>query len=279
MSQIETLFSDHGQPALWLDYNDYAGALLAAGKPPWLDEAEMIAWLRKAQGLLKSSVILLPVDRLSAAWVVEHAALREAMARRQRSTYALKTLLADEGLRRYLIELARNLRAGFNHTPILLSCPSPTLWVQQAWQQVNSEPLACSAEDSDAASVYLADFLRGFGDVGLEGLLLQETADSEPASAEALQLYQPVWNVAEHYRWAKGLLAAAGRLTLNAESPLDFIISSEMQSAVPTGQVLTAGVWQGEAVADCTPPNFRYAVIPPAAEPESVLQRLAALRA
>ena len=65
---------------LWLDYSDYAGRLLGGGEAPWCDAAELIAWYRKAQGLLGADVIALPVGRVAAAWAREHAAVREAMA-------------------------------------------------------------------------------------------------------------------------------------------------------------------------------------------------------
>lgn len=273
MSNSDKLFKNNDQPAVWLDYVDYAGALLASGQPPWLSEADMIAWVGKAQGLLASQVILLPLDRIVAAWIESHPVLQEAMAKRQRSTFALKTLLADEGLRAYLKELALSFRAGFANTPLVLSCPSPALWVLQAWRSVNAEPLALSNEDADSASVYMADFLRSFGDAGLEALLLQE---NEATESTDIALYQPVLNVAEHYRWATGLLAPTGQL-IEASEQLNFVISPQASGA-KGGRLLPAEFWQAQNEAELGDAAFRYAVIPADAEPETVLQRLASLR-
>jgi hypothetical protein len=274
MSNSDKLFSHNGQPGLWLDYFDYAGRLLANGAPPWLSEADVIAWLRKAQGLLRSQVIMLPLDRLCGVWLESHPLLAEAMAKRQRSTFALKTLLADEALRAYLTSLARSLRDSFAETPIVLRCPSPALWIQQAWSAVNDEPLAVGNEDIDSAAVYSADFLRAFGDVGLDALLLQE---SELTEATDITLYRPLFNVAAHYRWATGLLAPTGQLIEGSES-LGFVISPQA-SGDKGGQYLATDYWQQTDPVAESAAAFRYAQIPADAEPEIVLQRLAALRA
>lgn len=257
-----------GRRPLWLDYGDYAGALLAGGKLPWLDVAAYVALQRKAQGLLRSDVVQLPVADVCAAWVAARPALRAEMASKKRTLFPLKTLLADAGLRTLLLELTRGLRACFDGLPLALVCPSPGAWVVQAWRlaQGADAPVEVSEDDTDGASVYIADFLRAFGEAGVDVLLLQEAGEG----TKALDLYQPVLNVAAHYRWEAGLQSAVEI----AGEGLSFVISP----ASASGRDLPPGVWNGGAAPECPAQGFRYAKIPADAQPEIVLQRLAELR-
>lgn len=260
--------------ALWLDYADYAGALLAGGTVPWLDVSALVAWQRKAQGLLQSDVIELPLGAVCAAWLQAHPALRTAMAAKRRTLYPLRTLLADEALRRHLAELAAGLRASFAAQPLALACPSPTRWLLDSYHQACGEAPDVGDEDIEDAAVYVADFLRGFGDAGLDVLLLQE-ADA-PATADALGRYQPVLNVAAHYRWALGLAAPAGADA--GAAALDFVVAPQPAAARYAAQLVPPAYWSGGAAPECPAGGFRYAGIPRDAQPEAVLQRLAALR-
>lgn len=250
MPALSAMLSAGRQP-LWLDYGDYAGRLLAGGAVPWLDVAAYVALQSKAQGMLRSDVLQLPVGAVSAAWVAAHADLREAMAGKRRAVVPLRTLLADEGLRAHLVELARGLRACFPEQPLALVCPSPRAWVAEAYRLAHGETVEAGEDETDSAAVYMADFLRSFGDAGIDLLLLQEGA--EPPLPE---LYTPVLNVAAHYRWEAGLQSGADA----AAAGLAFVISQDC--------------WHGG-----TAQGLRHAVIPAGAQPESVLQRLAELRA
>lgn len=250
MPSLSVMLSTGKQP-LWLDYGDYAGRLLAGGAVPWLDVAGYVALQRKAQGLLRSDVLQLPVGVVSAAWVAVQPALREAMAAKKRAVVPLKTLMADEGLRAHLVEMARGLRACFPEQPLALACPSPRAWAAQAYRLAHGESVEVGEDETDSAAVYMADFLRSFGDAGIDVLLLQDGPE-----LPLPELYTPVLNVAAHYRWEAGLQSAAH---VEAGS-LAFVISQDC--------------WNGGAA-----PGLRHAVIPADAQPESVLQRLAELRA
>lgn len=267
-----------GGSGLWLDYGAYAARLLAGGKVPWLDADAAGAWLRKAQSLLKSDVATLPVAAVVEAWLQANPGLVAAMGAKRRTVYALKTLLADESLRAHLAGLARVLRAGLSGTPLVLALPAPRLWVGLAYAQAHSgEAAEVDADAVDSAAAYVADFLRGFAEAGLDGLLLQESAQTEPASAEDLQLYQAVLNVAAHYRWDVGLCLPQGRGALAAQS-LAFVLSPVVAAGVATGLCLPVEFWSGAAAPPAPIGGFRYGEIPAAANPESVLERLAALR-
>ncbi|MDE0854993.1 MAG: hypothetical protein OSA97_11300 [Nevskia sp.] len=264
-------------PCLWLDYTAYAGALLANGSVPWLDTDALIGWMRKAQSLLKSDVVALPLDLVSERWLERHAELKAAMGARRRAVYPLKTLLADEALRAYLGGLVGALRASFPRQPLFLLLPSPRLWLAQAAAQaLPGEGIEVDDDAVDSAAAYIADFLRAFADCGIDGLLLRESAASEPASDEQLQLYQPVFNVAAHYRWELG-----AQLPVAAHPPAPgggFVIAPQPISGRMTGVVVAAGFWGGEAPPPCPPGGFRYAEIPAEAMPEGVLDRLSSLR-
>lgn len=266
MPALAPLLSAGRQP-LWLDYGAYAGALLANGSVPWLDVAAYVALQRKAQGLLKSDVLQLPVGAVGAAWVAARPALRETMAAKKRAVFPLKTLLADEDLRAHLVELARGLRACFPDLPLALACPSPREWVAQAYRMAHGEDTEVGDDEADSAAVYLADFLRCFGEAGVDVLLLQESTGSEPADATGLDLYQPALNVAAHYRWETGLLAPAGRCAAGTTG-LGFVVGPDA--------ILPPDSWNAAMTAGR---GLRYAVIPADAQPETVLQRLKELRA
>lgn len=277
MPTLEKLLSS-GRKPLWLDYSDYAAGLLAQGNAPWLDAAAAVAWLRKAQGLLKSDVLSLPLGAVAAAWLATHPALREAMAAKQRAVFPIRTMLADEALRAHLLELARGLRACFADLPLALVCPSPRRWVAEAFRQAHGADAEVEVGDdeADSAAMYLADFLRSFGDAGIDVLLLQESSDSEPETAEQVALYQPVINIGAHYRWEFGLALPAGRYQGDAAGLNVLIAPASLAAAA--GRLVPAGFWNGDAAPECPANGFRYAEIPADAQPESVLQRLAGLR-
>lgn len=265
-----------GQKILWLDYIDYAARLMSGGQVPWLNSAELIAWFRKAQGLLKSDVVALPVGRIAAAWVEKNAALAARMREKKRVLHPLKTLLADDSLRAHITETLAGMRASLQGSTLALAIPSPRRWIGEAYALAH-----CSADDAeigddetDSASMYLADFLRSFGDSGLDVLLIEETAASEPRSAEQFDLYRPVANIAAHYRWALGLQQPEAAWD-GADSALDFVLAPQMQSGRSTGVVLPEAFWAGETSISAV---FRYAKVPEQTNPEIVLERLSALR-
>ena len=267
------------EPCLWLDYSAYAGALLAKGSVPWLDVDALIGWMRKAQSLLKSDVIAVPVAMVVEQWLATHPELKAAMAAKRRAVFPLKTLLADAALRGHLVALARALRSSFAKPSLLLSLPSPRLWVALASAQaLPGEPVEIDAEAVDSAAAYIADFLREFAECGIDGILLQESAASEPVSTEDLQLYQAVFNVAAHYRWDAGLrLPVAAHDAALGPGPA-FVVSPRNSAAGVAGLVLKPEFWTGEGAPECPAGGFRYAEIPLDAKPESVLDRLATLR-
>lgn len=279
MSTFAQRLSESSGRQVWLDYSAYAGGLLSGGSVPWLDVGALIAWQRKAQSLLKSDVLPLPVDAVAAAWLAAHPELKEAMGAKRRAVFPLKTLLADEGLRGHFVELAKGLRGSFGGATLALVIPSPRLWVGLAYgQALPGDEVEVGEDEADSASVYIADFLRAFGDSGIDVLLLKESAQTEPAGADGFGCYQSTLNVAAHYRWDTGLYLPAGRFA-GGDAGVSFVVApAPPAGAAIAGAIVPAEFWSGGAAPAAGKGVFFMAEIPGGANPESVLERLAVLR-
>ncbi|HEY8011796.1 MAG TPA: hypothetical protein VIE67_12460 [Rudaea sp.] len=278
MGAVLDRISSSARGMVWLAYDDYAAALLAKGVVPWLDVGAYLSWQRQAQGLLKSDVVTLALAPACAAWLDAHASLRAAMAAKSRTVYALKTLLADDELRGHLVELAAALRASQASTPLVLSLPSPRHWPALAYAQAHAgATVEVDTDDADSAAMYIADFLRAFSALGIDGILIEEARDFRPGSAQDLDCYQAVLNVAQNYRWDIGLHLPAGGDGDLAQSGFAFAIAPQA-SSVPTGLIVPAEFWSAQALPADSTAAFRYAEIPAQTQPERVLDRLTALR-
>jgi hypothetical protein len=130
-------------------------------------------------------------------------------------------------------------------------------------------------EETDAATPYMADFLREFAAVGIDLVLLEENALSAPVSSAELACYQAVFNVVAHYRWDIGLRTREVRF---GDSPLNFVVAPAFVGSILTGVEVPEGFWSGEQAPAERDGSFRFITVPPLAQPESVLERLASLR-
>jgi len=271
---------DTTQRLLWLDDASYSTHLFGYAQDVWLDAAALVAFRRKAAALLHPDVIVLPLCEVVSAWLQMHSELRQSMAARMRTVAPLRTMLADEGLRATLVGLVLALRSAFPASPLALALPSPRKWVGDAYRAAFVEHAAVSvgAEESDAAAVYVAEFMRSFGETGIDSVLLVESADAEPASAVEIGWYRPVINLAGHYRWDLGVhLPVAGGFEGDM-SGVDYIIAPRVLAGVPTGIVTQPGFWLGADAPAAAKGGFRFACIPARSNPERVLERLAVLR-
>ncbi len=278
MVAFADLLAKASRPVLWLDANAYAGRLLAGGAVPWLNAAELIAWQRKAQGLLKSDVLAVPLALVCDAWLSAHPELRKAMGEKRRTVFPLKVLFADEALRAHLLEVVNSYRAVFTGMPLALVAPSPRAWIAESYAQAHGvdAEVEIGDDEADTAAMYLADFLRSFADSGVDILLLDEQNLAPALSASTLACYQTVSNVAGHYRWDLGLrLSAAGAESVEGAG-LAFVISAH--AGIGSGIELAATFWEGAEAPAVPAHGFRYATIPEQAQPERVLERLEVLR-
>lgn len=260
---------------VWLEATDYAGRLLAGGAIPWFDVAEFLAWQRKTQGLLRADVVVLPLGALVAAWVNRDGDLVLQMRSKQRATWPLKVLLSHEPLRAHISQILNGLRASYRDAPLALAMPSPRLWVAETLEATGGT--ATIGEDEvDTASVYVADFLRTFGESGLDAVLLEESARSEPGSVAEVAWYQPVINVAGHFRWDLGLRLPVAAAYGGGEAGLGFLVAPRVLPGQPCGVAVGEAFWaEGSAPSDGA---FHFADVARDHQPEQVLDRLALLR-
>lgn len=243
-----------------------------------MDIASFLSWQRKAQGLLRSDVIALQAEPVLDALLATHPELRSAMAAKSRALFPLKTLLAATQLREQLSEMLGGLRACFPGIPLAFVVPSPRRWIALSYRQAfgADADVEAGADEFDSASVYVADFLRCFSESGLDILLLVEAAHTEPASAEEIEWYRPVLNVATHYRWELGLRLPLAKADPGMVEGIGFFIAPHPLAA-PTGILTPDTFWTGSLPPACPTGQFRTAEIPAEANPELVLDRLAVL--
>lgn len=280
MAKLLDLIQSASKPLLWLDDTAYVERLLANGNTPWLAPADYVALRRKAAGLLSFDVCVVPLLPIAEASVGANSALAEAMAAKKRAVVPARTLLADEGLRAHLVELLQGLRAAFSSMPLVLQLPSPRVLVAAAYRLAHGADASVEVgeDEADSCAVYLAEFLRTFGELGLDGLVLTEEADAEPASVDELEWYQPVVNVAMHYRWDLGVLLPSGQALASGIPEFQFAIAPTRIEGVVQGTVLEEAFWNGGDAAAVEAGGFRFSKIPAEAVPETVLERLGSLR-
>ena len=191
--------------AVVLDSHDYAQSVFLQGKPvPWQEPMAYANFFGQVQGVLKSDLALLSLDRFYAHRVASDPALRTAMSAKSRTGYALRTLLGDAETTAFVVELA-SIFSKTQRVPVVLQVPSPMRWL------TGTHPFsgATDASDLDAdtaenASMYVADWLRGFAALPVIAVLLNDRSPAADGESVPLSTYSPVANVTDHYRWALG---------------------------------------------------------------------------
>jgi hypothetical protein len=258
--------------ALLLDHHDYAQSVFLQGRPiPWAEPMAFSNFFGQAQGVLKSDIALLPLDRFYAHQMQINADLRQAMSARSRTGFALRTLLADAATTALAVELA-TIFSKTQRQPVVLQIPSPMQWLVRTHAVADAEEAAApgdlDADNAENASMYVADWLRGFAALPLAGVLLddRDSPGESPALPVPLSTYSPVQNVTDHYRWS---------LALRRADEVSFAGNDAR------GHVIDAGFWTRSAnslpAGDSLIGDFLVGEIPAAAVPEDVLLRIAAL--
>jgi hypothetical protein len=261
---------------VWFDSIAYCREKLLSGEPvPWASPGELTAFTGKAQGMFRSDALLVDLAELY-AWRAADAALRTTMGARGRVGYALRTLLADEKARTVAVDAVSAAAGASGSTPVVLAVPSPARWLSISAEQAGQPAAPPDPDSADTAAMYIADFLRVFATTPVDGLLLDEGATPATDLTRA-DAYQPVLNVAEHYKWA-------------------VLISSET-AAWPHGPIPGVGGWIGSSPPDrpgetwgllatdefwsgtdpVGAPDLVLAVVPADADPEAAMARVRAL--
>ncbi len=264
--------------AIWFDAADYGRAkLLAGGAVPWNSPAELTAFVAKLQGMFRSDAILADVADVFAQRAARDANLRAAMAARTRPGYALRTLLADEQARGVAAEAVRALTATAGGVPLILTVPTPGRWLGAAAERAGSDPGPIDADRTETAAMYVADMLRTFGGLGVNGLLLDEgsTPESDLIHPEASR---SVLNVADHYEWPVLIRADAAAAWPHGSVPGVAVWLGPAAADGTVGRwgvVADAGFWDGDDPAPDA--DLVLAPVPAQADPEAVMKRVRAL--
>ncbi len=280
----EYLSSEEASPRLWIDFNAYARKLLLAeGGNPWTTPAAYMSFYGQAHALVNAEIVVINVWDLFQQWMQEDKDAVNSMAGKKRITVALRTMLEAYAPRELLAEVITAMSNNYGESvPMVLVMPSPRSLIAKAHKAANGDDVIPEESHVDAASMYVADFLRYYSETDLSGVLLMEDPDLMPASGEELSLYQPLLNVAKHYRWSVGvhLPLADGGFTVPED--IDFSIVPD-QIAVTTnagGTDITNLLWneENENAIPASGKGFYYLSIPAETRPELVLDKLAGLR-
>jgi hypothetical protein len=92
-----------------------------------------------------------------------------------------------------------------------------------------------------------------------------------------IDVYKPLFNLAEHYRWAIGIKVPRGD-NLEALKGPDFWIAPHAVAGARIGVTTPPKFWSGEVRPERSTGGFIFVEVPAAEKPESVLERLATLR-
>lgn len=176
---------------LHLDWVDYAERLL--GPADWTDAASSAALFGRAQALLPSDLVLLPVARMATAQLAGRAALRNLVAAKPQGAQPLRTLLADAAFRAIVAEVLTRLAAGIGRGMPGLQLPTPAALAAAVALAAGLAAPAVDEDFADDAAVYVADWLRAFAAAPVAVLLLE---DGDHPEFDA-----PIIRVATHYDW------------------------------------------------------------------------------
>ncbi|MET8246966.1 hypothetical protein ABZV31_22615 [Streptomyces sp. NPDC005202] len=249
--------------AVIIDHQQYARTVLLRGQPvPWGDAMAYSNFFGQAQALLKPDATLLDLGALYDFLLASDDALKTSMSARSRTGYALKTLLADEGLAGKALEFASVL-SQTSSSPLVLQIPSPMLWLARTHELSGAGALDdLEADHAENMAMYVADWLRRLSALPVS-LLLLDARWAGPGRLPAVDLtaYTPISNITDHYRWTLGQrdddgVRVAGRSVTGVAVPPDY--------------------WRSEG-ATAPVGDFLIADIPADAVPETVLAQLAHL--
>ena len=269
---------DPAASCVWLDDHAYTAHLLAHDVPPLLGIADYVAFRRQAAALLASDVTQVALDKICAAWLQEHPDLVRAMGAKARAVAPLRAMLGDETLRAHLAATVTALRRAFGGQPLVIALPSPRAWVAIARDQAGVEAIAIGQAEADSASVYVAEFLRTFAECEIDGILLVETLHNEPATRDELAWYEPVFNVASHFRWKTGVLLPEQTSLSDVPNGVDFLVAQSSVGSVPTLIIQPPSIWLDDSPPASVQALLAYAQIPHDARPEQVLAVIGILR-
>jgi len=268
---------------VWLKSSAYTRKLLLGdGGDPWIDPAGYLAYFSQAHGLLRPDVAVLEVGELFDSWVQRNPTVKAELDAKRRAAYPLRRLLELSEPRDMLAQVVDavigNLRG---QTPLVLSMPSPALWLRQAAALAGRGDTPPDPETIDDAAMYVADLLRAVSSFPVGGVMLEEHPDDDQMDEIALERYRPLINVAAHYRWSLVLRPGRGGVAECATlTAFDAVISQTCRVVVPasTGVDISERLWSDDVPPTLAQGQFYFVEIPATQRPELVLEKIAQLR-
>jgi hypothetical protein len=278
----------NGQIRVWLKSAAYARrVLLGESTDPWTSPAQYLVFFSQAQALLKPDVAVLELSDLFDSHAAAHPDWCEAVNKRRRAASALRRLLESESARQLLAEVIEavlvNLRG---QTPLVLAMPSPRRWIHHANHLTGADEMEVTGDDVEDGAMYMADLLRSVSTHAISGVLLEEPASDSSFNPEDISRYQSMVNVVRHYRWDLGLRLPDATTVAAADlASFDAVISNSAELtkadsglSASVGCDVSAAFAAGEPSPALAAGQFYFAEVLPGLRPESVLERLSALR-
>lgn len=275
--------------SILLDFIDYANLLFNNGnKDIYLKPATFISVFTQGEGLLKPDLLSIHVNPFYDVFLNENKELVDSWKGRKPSL-TFKKALALEEPKLIISEIVTALKSLYSKQ-LLITIDSPQKWFHQIQEVINPEKAeSLSLDDLEKASMYIAEFLRSFSTLGVNAIVLREEKKSDFSNDEVLSSYQPILNVANHYKWPLGIQFDQGILEPSDISDkvnfylfqsIDLAEISRLQDkGLSVGGGLNNGFWSGYLEETYTRKGLLFGKIPPDAEPEIVLEQLNALQA
>jgi hypothetical protein len=254
-----------GLVEIWLDNMDYVKKLFASPEVAlWHNPDQFLSVFSQGQRLLQSDVLHVEMRPFYASF------LSKSTEEKSR-TKALKKVLAEGKPKEVLLEVLRGLGSLYPGRNLALVIDSPASFLREL---DDTEP---TDDEVDVAAMYEADYLRSFAELPVTELVLLAK------EIEPLSLYQPIWNLAEHYGWRKGYKGT--KPLINEKTDFTLLVNSSYKDLVsyweagmPVWGGLDSSFWTEEHDFQPSTNIKAYGTVPENANPEHVLAQLARLR-
>lgn len=272
-----------GTIRVWLKSSAYTRRLLlgSAQADPWASAAGYLAYFVQSHSLLRPDVAVVEVGELFDAWSERAGGLAARLGNRRRPGTALRKLLELDAPKAVLAEVVVAVLSHLRgQTPLVLAMPSPRAWLLHANRMVGEHD-DVDADAVEDAAMYVADLIRCVSTFPVAGLLLEEQVNDAALTADYVERYRSILNVAGHYRWGTVLrLPSGAHLDTGAFGGFDAVIADgHATDGVPVCGRDDSAVF---ATTDALPPlgrdQFHFVEVNPNQQPEAVLERLARMR-
>jgi hypothetical protein len=172
---------------LHLDWIDYAEALLGGGAIDWSSPTAVSGLINKAQSLLPSDLVILPVDRMALA-----LANPAILAVKPRGAQPLRAMLANDDIRASLVETVSMISV----PALALGLGAPGKLAVLTSTKAGVPQPEVDEDLVDDAAVYIANFLRVFASSNLTGVII-----ADDGVEQFRPLLAPIEKVAAAYGW------------------------------------------------------------------------------